>query len=171
MSGTRYFWATGAAASVRRLATSPRTATTLSCVISFVTALDASSGRLWSSSTSNLILRPPSTPPASLISWTASCAPSTEDCPNDAPSPVSDPYMPTTISPVVSCPVPGRRSQAVLMAATHAKNNTMGRRIFIGRIIKEYGWHPNDCAPRRRNHPCTRDRHLDHGRQAAHARG
>jgi len=44
--GIMYFWQTGAAASERRLATSPSTATTLSWVTSFVTAFDASSGLL-----------------------------------------------------------------------------------------------------------------------------
>jgi len=111
---------------VRRLATSPSTATTLSCVISLVTALDASSGLLWSSSISSLNLRPLSRPPAALISSTASSVPSFDDWPNEAPSPVSDPYMPMTMSPPLSVAAPGRRSQPAPIrstaAAMHAQN-------------------------------------------------
>jgi hypothetical protein len=69
----------------------------------------------------------PDFPPAEhaaavLISSTASWAPSTEDCPNEAPSPVREPYMPTRMSPVVLCSaVPDRRSQRQRQSSTSAK--------------------------------------------------
>src|SRR5690606_26592601 len=104
-------------------------ATTRSCVISFVTAFEASSGRLWLSSTSSWMERPPSTPPALLISSTASCAPSSDDWPNEAPSPVSDAYRPTRMSPVPSSTV---RFSHPAAAVTTTPRRTSRRRTGWG---------------------------------------
>jgi hypothetical protein len=81
--GTPFACAIGAAASDWFDEFSPISATTLSLVISFVTADAASSARPWSSSTTSRIFRP-STPPAALISSAAMRTPCTVEVPKEA---------------------------------------------------------------------------------------
>ena len=78
------------------------TATTLSLLMSFLTAEEGWPGLDWSSSTMSLTLCP-SRPPALLISSAASCTPLSELMPNVASLPVSDAYSPTGMS----CARPG----------------------------------------------------------------
>src|SRR5687768_12397409 len=93
----------GAAAREREDATSPRRATTRFWLMSFVAAVAASSGLLWSSSVRTLSFLP-STPPAALTSSKASRMPLWVDCPKVAVPPVSELYSPTRISLLAAPP-------------------------------------------------------------------
>ena len=72
-------------------------ATTWFWLMSFVTAVPASSGLDWSSSTRSLICLP-STPPFALISSKAISTAFLVEMPKVAMPPVSEPYSPTRIS-------------------------------------------------------------------------
>src|SRR5438128_634522 len=74
----------------------------------------------------SLILRPPRMPPAELISSAASCTPCTVEVPNAASEPVSAPYTPTGISPVVPAvwaSRPGRQAITTSVPASINRNH------------------------------------------------
>src|SRR5207244_8618535 len=97
--GTLLAWQIGPAAIDADEATSPRTATTLFCEISFETVVAASSDFDWSSSVRILTLRP-LMPPAALTSSAAMMMPLCVDVPKVACEPLSEPYSPMRMSPV-----------------------------------------------------------------------
>ena len=95
--GILFCWQIGAASSDFEEATSPRTATTLSCEISLRTMVAGWPAFDWSSSVISLSFFP-STPPAALISSIARAVPLCDDWPKLALPPVSEAYSPITIS-------------------------------------------------------------------------
>ena len=96
--GTFAAWQMGAAARLLELATSPITTNAWSCSMSLLAALAASSGLHWSSSTVRSICLPP-TPPAALISSTASFIALVVEMPNVAKRPVLHMYEPSLMGP------------------------------------------------------------------------
>jgi len=128
--GTWAAWQIGAAARECDDATWPSMATTPFWLMSFVTAVDASSGFDWSSSTSSLICLP-STPPFLLISSNAISDAFLVEMPKVAMPPVSEPYSPMTIS----FPDPFEPQESV-EASTPARQTAATMRNLIRDLLR-----------------------------------
>ena len=127
-------WQIGAASSDRLDATSPSTATTLSCAISFRTIVAGWPACDWSSSVISFSFFP-STPPAALISSNASCVPLCEDWPKLALPPVSEANSPILISSCASTAEARRVSAREKMSGRFIAAEAKDRARAIQRAI------------------------------------